>query len=279
MQVESLNKIEFEELLDCFLKAFEGYFVKMPTDPNYYRDRWRMAKVDYRLSYGMFDQGNLIGFIINAVDRRYGEMIAYNTGTGVLPEYRGRRMVKSIYEYALPDLKRNGITKCTLEVIVENIIAIKSYKSIGFEIGKTYQCFNGNLIVEDDESVSIREVDFSQIDWEAIPNQDYYSWDNQVATIESGNYKYYHVFYQGSVESFFAIDPESGYIPQFELFKEGHNGCSRFFTGIGRIYEKIKINNIDVKLKSKIEYLNSIGIINVVDQFEMEMKTGRLGKS
>jgi len=59
MTVKNLDKIEFDELLDCFLKALEGYFVKKTTDPNYYRERWRMAKVDSRLSYGMFDQARL----------------------------------------------------------------------------------------------------------------------------------------------------------------------------------------------------------------------------
>jgi len=272
MTVESLDGVDFDELLDCFLNAFEGYVVKLPTDPNYYRERWRMANVDYSMSYGMYDQGRLVGFIINAVDNRHGELIAYNTGTGVLPEYRGRRVVKSIYEYALPDLKSNGVTKCSLEVIDKNFIAIKSYRSIGFEVCKTYKCFNGNLSLTNDSSVPVQAVGFNQIDWNGMPNQDYYSWDNHVATIRNGNYEYYQVFHNGALESFFVIDPESGNIPQFELFDEDVDGWNRLFVAIGRISGKIKINNIDVRLKSKIEYLNSIGITNVLDQYEMEMR-------
>ena len=232
--------------------------------------------MDFNLSYGMFDKGKLAGFIINAVDNRNGEWIAYNTATGVIPEYRGRRLVKSIYEYAIPDLKRNGVTKCSLEVIDKNAIAIKSYQSIGFEICKTYKCFNGNLSLEDDSSISIKEVGFNQIDWDAMPNQDYYSWDHQVATISKGNFGYYQVFYNGILESFFVIDPENGNIPQFELLGEDVDSWHRLFVGISRISGKVKINNVDVRLKSKIEYLNSIGITNVIDQYEMELRIGRV---
>jgi len=278
MKVESLNKAGFDELVNCFLTAFENYFVKVPADKNYYKERWRMANVDFNLSYGMYDQRKLVGFVINAVDNRHGELIAYNTATGVLPEYRGRRMVKSIYKHALPDLKKNGVTKCSLEVIDKNVIAIKSYQSIGFEICKTYKCFNGNLSLPNDSSVSIREVDFNQVDWDAMPNQDYYSWDNQVATIRKGNYRYYQVFHNGILESFFVIDPESGNIPQLELFGEDVDGWHRLFVGISQISGNVKINNVDVTLESKIEYLNSIGITNVVDQYEMELRIGGVSK-
>ena len=89
MIVKNLEKIEFDIIVDCFLKSFENYYVKLPTDKNYYKNRWRLAKVDYALSYGMFDDEKLVGFIISAIDKRNGEKIAFNTGTGVLPEYRG----------------------------------------------------------------------------------------------------------------------------------------------------------------------------------------------
>ena len=124
MIVKKLEGIEFDRIADCFLKSFANYYVKVPTDKNYYKNRWEMAKVDYALSYGMFDGEKLIGFIINAIDNRNGKRIAFNTGTGVLPEYRGRGIVKSIYDFAIPDLKNSGITKCLLEVIIENIKAI-----------------------------------------------------------------------------------------------------------------------------------------------------------
>jgi len=143
--VQKLENIEFDIIVDCFLKSFANYFVDIPSDKNYYKERWKIAKVNYGLSYGMFDGEKLVGFILNAIDERNCVKIAFNTGTGVLPEYRGKRIVKSIYDYAIPDLKNNGVSKCSLEVIIENTKAVNIYKRIGFDICKTFNCFSGDI--------------------------------------------------------------------------------------------------------------------------------------
>lgn len=206
LTVKDLKNIDFDELLDCFLMAFENYFVKMPTDRNYYKERWRIAKVDFKLSYGMFDQEKLVGFIINAVDNRNGALTAFNTGTGVIPEYRGLKIVKSIYDYALTDLKRNGVVNCSLEVITNNEIAIRSYQSIGFEIIKKYKCYNGTINLENSDSVDLEEISCNKIDWENLPSNKYYSWDNQKETIQEGKFKFFRVLNHHIPESFFAIN-------------------------------------------------------------------------
>ena len=156
MKVKKLGDITFELIIDCFLKSFENYYVEVPSDKNYYKKRWEIAKVDFTLSYGMFDGENIVGFIIHAIDNRHGKKIAFNTGTGVIPEYRGRRIVQAIYDFAIPDLKMNGITQCALEVIIENHKAIKSYQRVGFEICKTYNCFSGAIPLSTNEEIELQ---------------------------------------------------------------------------------------------------------------------------
>ena len=158
MIVQSLGNTNTDEIIDCFLMAFENYFVKMPTDRDYYKQRWKSSGVRLDLSYGMFDNNKLVGFIINAIDKRQGQLIAYNAGTGVVPEYRGKKIVKSIYEYAISELIKNGVSKCVLEVINANRYAIKSYESIGFKICKYYKCFNGTISRNYNTNVSLKEV-------------------------------------------------------------------------------------------------------------------------
>lgn len=272
MTVKDLRNIDFDELLDCFLIAFENYFVKMPTDRNYYRERWRIAKVDFKLSYGMFDGEKLVGFIINAVDKRNGELTAFNTGTGVIPEYRGQKIVKSIYDYALTDLKRNGVVNCSLEVITNNVIAIRSYQSIGFKIIKKYKCYQGTINLENSDSVDLEEINSNNIDWENLPNNTHYSWDNQKETIQKGNFKFFQVLNHDIPESFFAINPDNGYLAQFDLLNGENSGWNRLFNGIKQVSSTIKIINVDERLIKKIECINSIGLINSVDQYEMSLK-------
>ena len=129
-----LDTVPFEKIIECFLKAFDGYFVKMPQDPNYYRKRWEGAGVKYDLSFGAFSDQHLVGFIIHCIDQRDGHLIAFNTGTGVIPEFRGQGITSRIYQEALPVLKKAGITRSRLEVVQQNVPALKIYEKNGFNI-------------------------------------------------------------------------------------------------------------------------------------------------
>ncbi len=272
MIVKKLSKTSFEKVLDCFLLAFENYYVKMPTDRNYYKERWRAANVDFNFSYGMFDEEKLVGFIIHAIDKRNGLLTAFNTGTGVIPKYRGKRIVKLIYEYALKDLEQNNIKKCTLEVITKNEIAIRSYERIGFKICKNYKCFNGTIKIKESDRFELKEVDLKSIDWKKLPNQQLYSWDNQKETILAGKYNFFQVLNNNVPESFFIINTNNNYVAQFDLLGAKNRGWNRLFSAIKQISDKIKINNVDDRLKEKIDSLNAIGLENTVDQYEMELK-------
>lgn len=270
MVVKHLGNTDFEIIMECFLSAFDNYYVKMPTDYSYYKTRWKAAKVNFNLSYGMFDKEKLVGFIINAVDERKGETFAFNTGTGVIPSYRGKRIVKTIYNYAIPDLLKNGITKCSLEVIVENKKAIQSYKSIGFKICKNFKCFNNELRQSKNE-LKIVVTTFNQINWKQIPNQYNYSWDFQSKSLEKSNSKYYYVYNKNEVESFFALNLENGTINQLEVLKDNSSNWERLFQAISTIAQKIRIINVDDRLENKLFALHQAGFKNTVNQYEMEL--------
>lgn len=271
MNVRKLSTKTVTEVLECFLLAFEGYYVKMPTDHNYYKARWKAAGVDFNLSYGMFDEDKLVAFIIHAVDNRAGKLTAFNTGTGVLPEYRGRRIVKSIYEYALNDLLQNGIERSTLEVITKNEKAVRAYQAVGFKISKNYHCFAGEIAVENTELFELKGIALSDVDWAGLPNQQYYSWDFQKETILARNYAFYHVLNEGKPESYFIIGQENHYLAQFDLLNHQKDGWERLFSAIKQVSPSVKIINVDDRQTGKLEYIQSIGLPNTVDQYEMEL--------
>jgi len=271
MTVKNLSHVSFEEVLACFLLAFDNYFVKMPTDSDYYRKRWKAAKVDFNYSYGMFDGEQLVGFIIHAVDTRFGKLTAFNTGTGVIPAYRGKRIVKSIYTYALRDLQQRGIEKSTLEVIRENEAAIRSYKSVGFKICKKYTCFIGDIKVETDDQIELKEIALKDVDWDRLPNQQGYSWDFQKETLLEGDYTFYYVLKDGVPESFFLINPQNQRLAQVDLLNPENKGWQRLFSGIKQISNTISIINVDERLTEKVEQLRLAGLENTVNQYELEL--------
>lgn len=209
--------------------------------------------------------------MIHAVDQRDGELIAFNTGTGVLPAYRGRRIVKTMYENAIPALKQQGFSKCALEVITQNDRATKAYESVGFRITRTLKCYRGEFQAKQTTPFQLRSLPLKSIDWNSYPNQSKYSWDNHATIIAEGAYAFYEVMVEEEPSSFFVIDPESGYIPQLDVLSPTPNAWATLFSAIQSISPSIKINNVDTRLEEKIRGIEAVELPGTVDQYEMEM--------
>ena len=272
MKIKSLSHATFDEIIECFLLAFENYYVKFPTDKNYYKNRWTAAKVDWNLTYGMFDQDKLIGFIIHAVDTRFGTKVAYNAGTGVIPEYRGRKIVNAIYDFAIQELKNNGIKKSTLEVIQENERAIRAYQNVGFKKCKEYYCFGGIIKTESIDIIQIKEIPKEDFNWQQCINQESYAWDFQKETIIEREYKYFEVHMDNKIESYFIINPENKNLAQFEILVEDKDAWKRLFYGINQISTEANIVNVDSTQHNKLDASNNAQLKRTVNQYEMELE-------
>ncbi len=273
MNASTLNHTTIDEVIAAFLLAFEGYYVKMPTDYDYYKTRWKAAGVDLGRSYGMFDGDQLVAFIIHAVDERAGQLTAFNTGTGVLPAYRGRRLVKALYQYALPDLKQHGFEHSSLEVITKNEKAIRAYQSVGFTISRHYKCFAGKVKTDVNEPFELHEKALATVNWDALPNQAFYSWDFQQGPILAGNNTFYEVWHDGRPEAFFLLNPERTRLLQFDLLATANSEAwNRLFSAIKQTAaDKISTINVDDRLTDKVAALHSVGLEITVEQFQMEM--------
>lgn len=145
MKISHLANTPFDVILNCFFDSFSDYFVDVRIPGDFWQKRWASDRVDFRYSYGIFDEGKLVGFILNGIDFRAGKKTAFNAGTGVLPAYRGRRIVKELYTHALPELKAQGIQSCALEVIDKNEKAIKAIKVLAWKLQKHINASVGHL--------------------------------------------------------------------------------------------------------------------------------------
>ncbi len=269
MELSNLSKIKTPVLVECLLAAFKNYFVKMPKDIEYWKKRFHHARVDFDLSYGVLDKSYLIGFIINAVDKDHGLMTAYNTGTGIIENYRGNQWVDKMYDYSFPLLKLAGIEQCKLEVIDKNDRAIKVYERIGFRKIRRLKSYKGNLTAG--PAVKLKRLALTEI--ERINGYNGYSWDFTNATVFKAAkfYELYQVLHEKNNKNIghFVINSQNGIIAQLECPSEN---WAYLFSGIAWASETIKINNIDENRTSLIQFLNEIKIPNVIDQFEMKMK-------
>lgn len=277
MTIRNLKHTELTEIVDCLIASFADYFVQMPAAVTYWESRFAGARVNYALSYGAFDEGKLAGFMMHGIDTREGELLAFNTGTGVLPAYRGKQLVDSLYAFALPQLKAAGIKKCALEVIRKNEKAIRVYERIGFQKSRKYHCFKGKLKPLSAD-INIREIPFGEIENKNNPHHALYAWDNCNSAINAlkSVYKAYKVTEATTKDvGFFVIQPLSGYLPQFELDQPSEKeNWQKLFAGISSVNNTLKINNVDSRREELIRMLPEFGLENHVDQYEMEMGIG-----
>lgn len=97
--------------------------------------------LSFNLSAGAFDGTSLVGFIFMTLEDYEGIYTAYNGGTGVLPEYRGRGITSTLFQYLKPRILLANAKMCILEVLTNNIPAIKVYERLEFKKVKILKCY------------------------------------------------------------------------------------------------------------------------------------------
>jgi ribosomal protein S18 acetylase RimI-like enzyme len=117
-----------------FLEAFADYAMGAPrTTEEQFFLRMQKNAVDYALSVGVYDSGRMVGFTLIGIDSWGGTLTAYDAGTGIVPEFRGQRLARRMFDHALPALHDRGVERFSLEVLQQNEPAIKAYRKAGFE--------------------------------------------------------------------------------------------------------------------------------------------------
>lgn len=267
--IKNLKGIPLEKIVECLLIAFEGYFVQMPSDVEYWRNRYKGARVDFELCFGAFKEEQLVGFIINGVDYLDGKLTAFNTGTGVIPAFRGQQVVDRLYAFAIPFFEEKGITNCALEVIQENARAIKVYERIGFTKKRSLNSYKGEITIPE-KDVTIQTVNFQNL-LQGLSEHTLYAWDftNEALLLLKDSYTTYTVHHPDKkLIGYFVINPTNGTLAQIESSSEN---IPLLLSGIQQVATSIRIVNVDESRMDLIQNLLNCGLENIINQFEMEM--------
>ena len=274
MEIKHLADTPLSQVMDCFHDSFSDYAVKMPTDLDYWQTRFRLARADFSLSFGVFDGDRLVAFIIQCVDHHEGQLAAYNTGTGVLPYYRGKGLVDAIYKAAFQPMREKGIEKCMLEVLKNNERAIRVYERIGFRKDRVLCCFKGKIEAEAPE-VEVREISHEELFKAEGTAPDFYSWDFNRSAVEKseGIYKSYLVSDSSGRLGWFTLNPENGTLARIEAMDGNYTAV---LGGVAQISSEVKINNVDESRTALMEGLVDSGVKHVIDQFEMSVPVSDL---
>ena len=277
MEIVTLDKVAFSSLTSCFNLAFSDYFVKFNATEEYLQSRWNAAEVDYSLSAGVIDGDEIVGFIVNAVRKWNGLKTAFNCGTGVVPNFRGRGLTGKMYDFLSPKLERAQVKCLALEVIQQNLNAIHVYEKVGLKIRRKLNCFSGEIKVRSSFS-ELQELDFKKLEkphWSLFESFYEYqpAWENNNLTLKRllDTYQFYGVFTKNKMIAFVVVNPGNGYVPQFGIHPDFRNqsiGEFLFFQ-LSKLHPTIKINNVDAVATRVLKLLFEIGLRNSINQYEM----------
>ena len=277
MDFKTLKNFDVEELLSVFNLSFSDYVVPFHLTRELLDFKIATEKIDLSLSVGAFEDDKLVGFILQAEKIENGEGMAYNAGTGVIPEGRGKGLVRKMYDFIIPLLKERNITTLILEVIDGNQKAIRAYENLGFTIVRRLLCFNGNINQKHNHSnVVIKEL--ADFQWETFRSfrdiepswqgSDFVLKDMKKDCTILGAFKdeilVGYAIYNSIVRKIYQVAIDKNHRKQgiatvlFDAIKNDING------------QAVSLNNVDEISKDASSFLSKIGLENKVSQFEMK---------
>lgn len=271
-QFATLENVKTSDLIAVFNATFADYFVNVELDERGLAIKSQTENTDLSKSVGAFLDGKLVGFILLGIENG----IAFNGGTGVLPDARGNALTVKMYDFMMPKLKTESIYFHQLEVITKNLPAIKTYKKIGFRRVRTLACFKGKInatkINRDIEIKFLNRIDTEIFPtfWNAQPSR-----QNSLSALQRTQnlYKYVGAFYQSNLVGYI-IYGKKGSIKQFAVKKDfRHLGIGQtLFAFVQNELENKEsiITNIDKNDFETILFLEQIGLNLFIEQFEMK---------
>lgn len=275
MEFKTLANVDIEELLAVFNHSFSDYIVPFHLTKEVLIAKIATEKLDMNLSVGAFENDQLVSFILQAEKMEDGQKIIYNGGTGVIPESRGKGLVRKMYDFIIPVLKEKNADVLLLEVIEGNEGAIRAYENLGFTNIRRLLCFKGNINSGEVKiDVTIKEMkDFQweelQSFWDIEP-----SWQGAIFVLNPmpENFKALGAYAGENLVGYIIYNPTSGKVHQIAVHKEYRNqGVGAGLFAAIADGQPIAINNVDEASNKTAVFLEKkIGLQNWLSQFEMK---------
>lgn len=277
MNIKTLKETSIQEILEVFNHSFSDYFVPFKLTYEQLLAKMKADKTDLSLSVGTFENETLVGFILHGFDVINHKKIAYNGGTGVIPEKRGLGLTKQMYSYILPILKTKGINKLQLEVISNNIQAIKSYQKAGFEIKRNLSCFKGTITsLPTNSTIKIKPI--TSYNWELM--ESFWSvsptWQNASNTLQELTHIHTSLgaYYQNQLVGYVIYNPSSNRIQQIAIdkaFRKQKIASSLINKLLKGNETKFSVINVDNSNQELCLFFEKIGLSYYLEQLEMQL--------
>ncbi len=280
IEYRTLDTSTLEETHATFREAFSDYVVQMDMPLWKFEMMARRRGYDPGISMGAFSGDRLVGFILNGIRQWDGRPTAYDTGTGVVPEFRKRGITTNIFRSLVDLLRHEGVEAYLLEVIKENDPARELYLKQGFRIVREFSCYLGKVedlragagpgIVLDHTPIGDLEWDELATMWDFTP-----SWQNSIESVMAvaETFEVVTARVDDELAGYGMVEPRSGDVPQIAV-APGHRG-----KGVGRAImgdlaglaesERLVILNVEEGSGPTGDFASALGMELFTDQYEM----------
>ena len=277
MEIKTLAHISIADITSAFNEAFRGYFIPLEFTDQAMAAKIKSEGIQLDCSVGAFQNGKLVAFILHGLDVINGVPTIYNAGTGVLPAFRGKGLTKSLYQYAIPLLGKQGFHHHVLEVIEQNVPAIKIYEHIGFHKVRKLNAYKGSIAAKTVTDCDVKEVESvpktMQSLFEMTP-----AWQNSVTSIDRDwkNHQIVGGFIGDELVAIGAFVASTGRVKLcFVLTEHRRKGIGTAllsFMQQNASANQLVLTNVDDSYRPANEFLKALNLENFLSLYEMKME-------
>ncbi|NEW08256.1 GNAT family N-acetyltransferase [Paenibacillus sp. SYP-B3998] len=129
----TFSELSLKDAVSLWNKGFEHYLIPITLTVDTFVQRTANEGISLDHSIVAFDEKTPIGFVANAFRTYQGQKIAWNGGTGIIPDYRGKGIGRLLIEQAISLYREQAVHVSTLEALSENERAIRLYENMGYQ--------------------------------------------------------------------------------------------------------------------------------------------------
>lgn len=191
MKFHTLENIASSCIYQAFIQAFSDYQVPMEMPLEAFETMLKRNGFSSEVSVGAFENGVLVGFILNGARNWEGVKTIYDLGTAVVPDFRRKGVTSGLLELVKKLCIEKHIDRYQLEVIQDNESAVVLYKEQGFRIDRALNCYsmeNKRIELDEYKRCTLLHPERLQAEqWEQVKHFWNYppSWQNSIESVNA----------------------------------------------------------------------------------------------
>lgn len=283
LEIVSCAKLDASELADAMTEAFRNYVIPFNMNRSGLDFILRQRGFEKDLSTVVICDDQIAAFWLAGIKHKAECDAAYTISAGVTSKFRRRGFAKNAFEVTASKVAKRGHKRIVLEVIQNNLPALKLYESLGFEYKRALTCFRGCLPsgVLAPGAIELKEIEVVKLQSQLFDFWDWRpSWQNDFESLSNVKESSYLI-------GAFSDSVLCGY----GAFTKGDNVLTQLFVhpkyrrkkiatsilcnmGDFAGFDVVRALNIDGSDLASNTLFERLGWDNYVNQYEMVYETG-----